>query len=127
MLFDLTFLTPAALLALRIIVAIVFFSSGKAHVTKPKERGESLGMSPSLTVVIGALEIIAALMIAFGIFSQIGALLIIFTMLGAIKMKLIDWNTGFYAEKGYGWHYDVIFLAAALVILATNGGAYIII
>lgn len=127
MLFDLTFLTPVALLALRIIVAIVFFSSGKGHATNPKERGESLGMSPSITTVIGVMEIIAAIMIAFGIFAQIGALIIIFIMFGAIKMKLIDWNTGFYAEKGYGWHYDVIFLAASLVILATNGGAYIII
>lgn len=124
--FNLTFLTPAALLALRIIVAIVFFSSGKGHATKPKERGESLGLSPTVTAIIGWVEIIAAIMIAFGIFAQIGALIIIFTMLGAIKMKLVDWKTGFYADEGYGWHYDVIFLAAALVILATSGGAYII-
>ena len=124
---DLTFLTPAALLALRIIVAIVFFSSGKGHATNPKERGEGLGLSPTITAIVGWVEIIAAIMIAVGIFAQIGALLIIVAMLGAIKMKLIDWNTGFYSDEGYGWHYDVLFVAAALVILATNGGAYIII
>lgn len=127
MLLDLSFLVPAALVALRLIVAIVFFSSGKGHVTKPKERGESLGMSPQITLVIGVVEVIAAVMIAFGIFAQIGALIVIFIMLGAIKMKLVDWKTGFYSEEGLGWHYDVIFLAAALVILATNGGEYILI
>ena len=125
--FDLTFLTPAALLALRIIVAIVFFSSGKGHAMNPKERGEGLGLSPTITAIVGWAEMIAAVMIAFGIFAQIGAVIIIFAMLGALKMKVVDWGTGFYADEGFGWHYDIIFLAAALVILATNGGAYIII
>ena len=55
--FDLTFLTPAALLALRIIVAIVFFSSRKGYAIKPKERGESLGLSPTITAILGWAEI----------------------------------------------------------------------
>lgn len=126
MIFDLSFLIPAALLLLRIIVAIVFFSSGKSHFLHPVERGKSVGLSPSVTKFLGIAEIIAAVSVAFGIFPQIGALIIFITMLGAIQKKIFVWKTGFYEDKGYGWHYDLLFLIAALVIIATNGGAYIL-
>jgi len=124
---DATFLIPISLLLLRIIVAIVFFSSGKSHAMNPVERGEGVGLSPTMTRILGIGQIAAATSIAFGIFPQIGAAIIIVTMLGAIYKKLFEWKTGFYADEGYGWHYDVVFLIAALVIIATNGGKYIII
>ncbi len=87
MILDTAFLTGFALLLLRIIIAIVFFSSGKSHVQKPKERGESIGMSPTATTVLGLAEIVGAISIAFGIFTQIGALLIMGAILGAIYKK----------------------------------------
>jgi putative oxidoreductase len=126
MIANLSFFIPAALLLLRIIVAIVFFSSGKSHAMDPVERGKSVGLSPSVTRVLGIAEIIASISVALGIFPQIGAAIIVVTMLGAIQKKLFVWHTGFYADKGYGWHYDLIFVIAALVIIATNGGAYIL-
>ncbi len=124
---DLSFLIPATLLLLRIIVAIVFFSSGKSHAINPVERGKSVGLSPSVTRVLGIAEIIAAISVALGIYPQIGAAIIVLTMLGAIQKKLFVWHTGFYADKIYGWHYDLIFVIAGLVIMATNGGEYILI
>ena len=125
-LFHLEYLIPISLLFLRIIVAIVFFSSGRNHLADPIKRSESLDLSPDMTRIIGILEIIAAISIAIGIVPQIGAMIIIVIMLGAIKKKIIDWNTGFYAKKSFGWHYDAIFLVAALLIMATNGGKYIL-
>ena len=124
--FDFSFFIPISLLILRIIVAIVFFSSGKSHTMNPVERGKSIGLPPSVTRVIGIAEIIAAVSIALGIFPQIGAAIVVITMLGAIGKKIFVWHIGFYADKGYGWHYDLIFVIAALVIIATNGGAYIL-
>ncbi|MBZ0206585.1 MAG: DoxX family protein [Flavobacteriales bacterium] len=123
---DATFLTPLVLLLLRIIVAIVFFSSGKSHAMDPVERGKRVDLSPQVTRILGIAEILAALSIAFGILPQLGAAVVIIVMLGAIQKKLFVWHTGFYADKGYGWHYDLIFLIAALVIIATNGGAYVL-
>lgn len=105
----------------------MFFSSGKSHATHPVERGKSVGLSPAVTRFLGVSEILAAFSIAFGIFLQIGSIIIIITMLGAIQKKIFVWKTGFYEDKGYGWHYDLILLIAALVIFATNGGNYIII
>ncbi|MBC7556222.1 MAG: DoxX family membrane protein [Chryseobacterium sp.] len=126
MIVDLTSLIPISLLLLRIIVAIVFFSSGKSHTMNPVERGKSVGLSPSITRFLGIAEIIAAFSIALGVFPQIGALIIFITMLGALQKKIFVWKTGFYEDKGYGWHYDLIFLIATLVIISTNGGLYII-
>jgi len=127
MIFDTAFLAGFALLFLRIIIAIVFFSSGKSHVQRPKERGESIGMSPTATTVLGLAEIIGAISIAFGIFTQIGALLIMGAMLGAMYKKIFIWKTGFYEDKGYGWHYDLLLFLGTFVIFTTHGGSLILI
>lgn len=121
MIVDLTFLYDFALLALRIIVAVVFFSSGRSHLAKPKERAEGLGLSPGMTRFVGVSEIIGAISVAAGIYIQVGAALLIGTMLGALYKKIFEWNTGFYADEGFGWHYDLIFLCANLLFLATGG------
>ncbi|AFL80660.1 DoxX protein [Aequorivita sublithincola DSM 14238] len=127
MILDTAFLAGFALLLLRIIIAIVFFSSGKSHVQKPEERGKSIGMSPTATTVLGIAEIAGAVSIAFGIFTQIGALLIMGAMLGAMYKKIFVWKTGFYEDKGYGWHYDLLLFLGAFVIFATHGGSLILI
>lgn len=126
MVFDTAFLAGFALLLLRIIIAIVFFSSGKSHVQDPVKRGESIGMSPTATTILGIAEIVGAISIAFGIFTQIGALLIMGAMLGAIYKKIFVWKTGFYADEGFGWHYDLLLFLGAFVIFATHGGYLIL-
>lgn len=126
MLLDATFLSSAALLLLRVVIAIIFFSSGKSHIRDPQGRGESIGMPPAVTAVLGAAEMMAAVSLGLGIYIQVGAAIVIFVMLGAIYKKMIVWKTGFYAEKGFGWHYDLLLLAGCLVIFATHGGEYIV-
>lgn len=119
-------LTSYALLALRLITAIVFFSSGRSHVEKPEERGKQIGMSPGITRFLGIMEIIAAISIAFGMLTQVGALIIMVVMLGAMQRKIFEWKTGFYADKGYGWHYDLTYFIAAAVIFSTGGGRFVL-
>ena len=123
MLITASFLAPYALLALRFITAIVFFSSGSSHAQKPAERGKQIGMSPGATRVLGIVEIIGAFSIALGLYAQLGAFLIMVVMLGAMHRKIFIWKTGFYADKGYGWHYDLTWFIAAAVIFATGGGS----
>lgn len=127
MLLDTAILTSYSLLLLRIIIAIIFFSSGKSHVQNPKARGKSIGMSAAATSILGIAEIVAAFSIALGIYAQIGAVIIIVVMLGAIYKKVVEWKVGFYADEGFGWHYDLILLFGALVIFTTAGGKYVII
>ena len=111
---------------LRLVIAIVFFSSGKNHVQDPKGRGESIGLPPAQTTILGVFEMLAAVSLILGVFIQAGAALIILVMLGAIYKKTVVWKTGFYAEEGFGWHYDLLLLSGAFVIFSTGGGHFVL-
>jgi len=119
---ELAGLTDLAFLLLRLMIAAIFATSGWSHMTEPKERAEDIGMSPGLTLGLGVVEVFGAASIALGIFAQLGALLLIGVMLGAIQKKMFVWKTGFWGEKGQGWYYDLLYLVCCLVIVVTGGG-----
>lgn len=118
----LTGLIDLSLLLLRLLIAALFATSGWAHATKPEERAESIGMSPAVTRILGIVEVVASVSVALGVFTQVGALLLIAVMLGAIQKKVFVWSTGFWGDDAQGWFYDLLYLTCALVILATGGG-----
>ena len=124
---ELAGLTDPALLLLRLMIAAIFGTSGWSHMTKPKERAESIGMSPGFTAVLGALEVLGAASIALGVYAQLGAIVLIGVMLGAIQKKMFVWKTGFWGDEGQGWYYDLLYLVCCLVILTTGGGALTIV
>jgi len=109
------------------MVAVVFFESGRQHVRDPVGRAASIGLSPGVTRLVGLAEIAAALGVALGVFTQLAALALIVIMLGAIQKKVLVWHTGFWGDKTYGWHYDLLFLVANLVILTTGGGRFVLV
>lgn len=115
-----------ALLLLRLMVAVVFLDSGWKHVKDPEARGKSIGMSKSATAVVGVAEILGALGVLFGVLTQLAAIGLILVMLGAIRKKMFVWHTGFWGKQSQGWHYDLMLVVMNLVILATNGGAYVL-
>lgn len=113
-----------ALLFLRIVVAIVFGSSGYGHLKSPRERSESIGMSVPFTVFLGAAELAGAIALVIGFLTQWAALVLILIMLGAVYKKIAVWHSGFWGEKSMGWHYDLLFIAMNFVILTTGGGRF---
>ncbi len=119
--------SDVALLLLRLIVALVFFESGRRHASDPVGRAASIGLSPGATRILGWAEMAAALAVALGIITQIGALVLMLVMLGAIQKKVFVWHTGFWGENTYGWHYDLLLLLANLVILTTGGGRLVLV
>jgi len=116
-------LTDIALLLLRLMIAAVFATSGWAHATRPKERGESIEMTPPATLLLGVVELLGAASVALGLYPEAGAILLIGVMLGAIYKKIFAWKTGFWGDEGQGWYYDLLYLVCCLVIMATAGGA----
>jgi putative oxidoreductase len=116
-----------ALLCLRVIVAAVFFESGRRHVKDPVGRGASVGLSPGLSLALAWAEMAAALGVALGILTQVAGLVLIGVMMGAIQKKVFVWHTGFWGENTYGWHYDLTYLVANLVILTTGGGRLVLV
>jgi putative oxidoreductase len=115
-----------SLLALRLMVAAVFFSSGLSHVRDPTKRSASIGAGPLFTLLLGLAEIAGALGVATGVLIQPAALGLILVMLGAIQKKIFVWKIGFWGEKASGWHYDLILVVMNLVLLTVGGGRLVL-
>jgi putative oxidoreductase len=120
-------LENAALLLLRVVLSLVFLSSGWKHAQEPQKRAESVGLPVGVTLALGVAEVAAGISVALGVLPQAGALVMILAMLGAIYKKVFVWKTGFYGEDNGGWYYDLLYLSAALVVVATGGGAWIVV
>jgi len=118
--------TDLALLLLRLMVGLVFVTSGYRHLKDPEERSKSIEMSKGFTIFLGIAEVAGSLGVAFGVFTQLAAFGLIALMLGAIQKKIFSWHTGFWGEKTYGWHYELMFILMNLVIAATDGGHYVL-
>jgi putative oxidoreductase len=118
--------TDLGLLLLRLMVGLVFATSGYNHLKDPEARAKSIEMPKNLTIFLGISEVAGALGVAAGVLTQLAAFGLILIMLGAIQKKIFAWHTGFWGEKTYGWHYDLMFILMNLLIAFTNGGAYVL-
>jgi putative oxidoreductase len=118
--------TDLGLLLMRLMVAAVFVTSGFDHVTHPKERAKSIGMPPAFTMFLGVAEIMGSLGVTFGVLTQLAAFGLILLMLGAVYKKVFVWRIGFWGEKAYGWHYDLMLILMNAVIACTDGGKYVL-
>jgi putative oxidoreductase len=115
-----------SLFVLRLVSAIVFGASGYYHLKDPVGRAKSVELPPTVTLGLGAAEALASIALVTGILIQPAALGLILVGLGAIQKKLFKWKSGFWGEKGYGWHYDLLLLSMNLVIAATAGGRWVL-
>ena len=118
--------TDLGLLLLRLMVGLVFVTSGYSHLKDPAARAKSIEMSKGFTIFLGIAEVAGGLGVTFGVLTQLAALGLILIMLGAIQKKIFVWRTGFWGEKASGWHYDLIFVLINLLIAFTNGGNYVL-
>lgn len=111
-----------ALFLLRVVIALIFLSSGWSHLKSPVERGESIGLPPVVTRALGAAQVAAGVMLILGLWVQVAAAVLIGVMLGALYKKIFVWKKGFWGEGGGGWYDELVYLAANLVFLTTGGG-----
>ncbi|MGB2593001.1 MAG: DoxX family protein [Candidatus Acidiferrum sp.] len=115
--------TDIALLLLRLMIGIVFITSGYKHLKDPATRSKDIGMSKSFTVFLGAAELAGGLGVVSGVLAQLAAIGLILLMLGAIQKKMFTWHTGFWGKSGTnGWSYDTMLVVMNLVIVTTGGG-----
>jgi putative oxidoreductase len=116
-----------AVLLMRLLVGAVFVTSGWSHVRDPVARGESIGLPPGVTRLLGIAELAGGLGVALGVLTQAAALGLILVMLGAIQKKIAVWHTGFWGKHGTdGWHYELMLVTMCLVIATTGGGRYVL-
>jgi putative oxidoreductase len=115
-----------ALLLMRLLVGLVFATSGWSHAKDPVTRGKSIEQSPAFTRFLGIAEVAGGLGVAVGVLPQLAALGLILIMLGAAQKKIFSWHTGFWGKHNDGWHYELLFVVMCLVIATTGGGRYVL-
>ena len=113
-----------SLLVVRLVLALVFGTSGYGHLRHPQERAKSIEMSVGFTALLGAAELAGAVALAIGLLAPWAGLGLILVMLGAIYKKAAKWKTGFWGEKSMGWHYEVLMIAMLFVIVTMGAGRY---
>ena len=111
---------------MRLLVGLIFVTSGWSHAKDPVGRGASIGASPAFTRFLGVAELAGGLGVAFGVLTQLAAIGLILVMLGAIQKKIFVWKTGFWGKHNDGWHYDLMLVVMCLVIATTGGGRYVV-
>lgn len=111
------------LLLLRIAVAVIFLYHGLPKLTKSKMMSQMMGMPAGMIFMLGMIEILASLGIAFGVYTQLSALLLAIVMVGATGMKMMKWGVPFAASDKTGWEFDFILFFASVAILLGGGGS----
>ena len=112
------------ILLLRLMVGLVFVSSGYKHLKDSAARSKDIQMSQGFTIFLGIAEVAGGIGVGLGVLTQLAAIGLILIMLGAIQKKMFVWHTVFWGEKAGGWHYDLMLALMSLLILFTDGGAY---
>lgn len=125
-------LIDLSLLILRLVVGLSFMAHGAQKLFGwfggygPKGTGswmESIGMKPGvvMAVVAGLMEFVGGLLLASGLLTILGAVLIILTMAGAIAK--VHGKNGYWATAN-GYELNLLIVAVALAVALTGAGAY---
>ncbi|GAA4845144.1 DoxX family protein [Paenibacillus vulneris] len=120
------------LLIVRLVVGLTFAGHGAQKLFGwfggygPKGTGgwmESVGIKPGvlMAVLSGLMELIGGLLFAAGLFTEVGAALIVLTMLGAIVK--VHGKNGYWATSN-GYEYNLMLIAVAVGVALIGAGAY---
>lgn len=110
------------LFLLRLAVATVFIYHSLPKLKNSKGMAQMIGAPATVVFILGGVELLSSLGLIFGYYVQLSALLLGIVMVGAIAMKMMKWSVPFSAMDKMGWEFDLILLAANLVILLGGGG-----
>lgn len=120
---QLTQFNDLGMLILRLGVAIIFIYHSLPKLKNAKAMAGMVGMSTGMVWFLGLVELVSAVGLIIGFYTQLAALLLGLVMLGAIWLKLTKWHVPFSAMDKSGWEFDLILLAAATAILLNGGGS----
>ncbi len=79
----------------------------------------SIGIPPEMQLPIALAEFIGGILLLVGVLTRVTGAIFAVILLGAIFH--IRWENGFFVSKG-GWEWDLVMLAAVLVIIVAGPG-----
>ena len=125
--FPLADFADTAILLLRLMVGLIFFTSGWKHATNSEARSKDIEMSKGFTLFLGVVECAGGLGVVFGVLIQWAAIGLILIMLGAMQRKIFKWKMTFWGNHGTdGWSYEIMMILMNFVIATTGGGRFVL-
>jgi putative oxidoreductase len=116
------------LLALRLAVGAIFIVHGWPKITGAKGMAAMLGGGEAKPVLVGVftlqgiVEVGGGILMILGVLTQLVAVAFAVIMIGAIFLKNTQWKTGFMAQQTTGWEFDLVLLAANILLFFTGPG-----
>lgn len=123
MLFELNQYSDVSFFILRLVIAAIFMYHALPKLKGANMMSQAMGMPAGMIFMLGAVEFVSSLGMIFGVQIQLAALLLAIVMIGAIYFKMMKWHIPFAAMDKTGWEFDLILLAANIVLLVNGGGA----
>lgn len=120
--------TEWGLLALRIAVGVIFIVHGWPKITGARGMAAMMGGGEAKPVLVGMftiqglVEAGGGILLTLGVLTQLVALAFMIIMVGAIFLKNTRWKTGFMSQQTTGWEFDLVLLAASLLLFLTGPG-----
>ena len=110
-------------LVLRLVIAAIFIYHAMPKLKGAKMMSQAMGMPAGMILMLGGIEFLSSLGMIFGVYVQVAAFLLAMVMIGAIYFKTAKWHIPFGAMDKTGWEFDLILLAANVILLVNGGGA----
>lgn len=123
MLFELNQYGDVSFFILRLVIAAIFIYHALPKLKGANMMSQAMGMPAGMIFMLGAVEFVSSLGMIFGVQIQLAALLLAIVMIGAIYFKMMKWHIPFAAMDKTGWEFDLILLAANIVLLMNDWGA----
>lgn len=123
MIFELNQYSDLAFLLLRLAIASIFIYHALPKLKNAKMMSQAMGMPAGMIFMLGMVEFASSLGMIFGVYIQVAAFLLAMVMVGAIYFKTAKWHMPFGAMDKTGWEFDLILLAANIILLVNGGGA----
>lgn len=128
MIWDLSDQLEWGLLALRIAVGVVFIVHGWPKITGARGMAAAMGGGEARPVMVGVftiqgiVEAVGGVLLILGVLTQVVALAFAIIMIGAIVLKITQWKTGFMSQQTTGWEFDLVLLAANVLLFLSGPG-----
>lgn len=112
-----------ALLLVRIILSIIFFTSVRNKVQNIKKFARNNSLPAPLAYLLVVVEAFTVISLLPGVLPRLGGLAVMAVMSGSMYFHIHKWKSPYWAAKG-GWEYDLMIFAMALVVVVLGGGIF---
>lgn len=128
MIWDLADQAEWGLLALRVAIGVIFIVHGWPKITGARGMAAAMGGGEAKPVMVGLftiqglVEAVGGVLLILGVLTQLVAVAFAIIMIGAIVLKNTQWKTGFMSQQTTGWEFDLVLLAANMLLFLTGPG-----